>query len=31
MSSHGITQKGMYFDIVNIVLLKWSVVGFKGN
>ena len=31
MSDRGITRKCMYFNIVNIVLLRWSVVSFKRN
>ena len=31
MSGRGITQRGMYFNTVNIILLKWFMVSFKGK
>ena len=31
MSGQGITRKGMYFNTVNIVLLRWSMVSITGN
>ena len=31
MSGRGITRRCMYFNIVNVILLKWFVVNFKGN
>ena len=31
MSGRGITRKDMYFNTVNIALLRWPVVSFKRN
>ena len=31
MSDREITQKGMYFSTITIVLLIWSMVNFKEN
>ena len=31
MSGRGITRRAMYFNTVNVVLLKWSVISFKEN